>query len=811
MDRTRQLVAVIVFAVAMETLAGDASAAGRFEGVKAFVSVAGKDVAAPSAELMQLGASVLHQYESFTLVSIPEPSLIQFRFGAEERGYAIEVQEDLDTLYLPGDTLKAEGFRTGLESETEHSDTEYGLYLVQFVGPLVPQWVTALEKAGARLITAIPRNGYLIAAKDAAPVAAAVGVQWVGPFIAAHKHSVETFPGRRQLDIEIADVDGSDAVIAELADKSSAALSVRRYGNEVVATVEVDPITAAGALQHPLIIGVHGRTTSTPSDERQALSVSSLVGDVDPGPAVVIGPTSPGGYAGWLANTNSCVIGPCTNLNANGYRVGIADTGLDGGQGGTAHADLSGRMSFGAHFAEVSDGCGNTCDAHGHGTLIAGIIGGNAATGARDADNFFMGTGIAPSTGIFSTKIFSRAGAYSLGTIFDWAHDARSNGVYIQNHSHNQYPSGRDPGNYNGKYTLMSRQYDFAVRDSNGYKWDGLTPITLTVSAGNIDQAALDFREWTLPPATAKNVIAVGGLENYRPTVAACRNSLGRDFRNLMWNSKRGTETAGRYKPDVVAPASVVVSTKSTVAAILGWCAWDFENDTRYIMDTGTSFAAPVAAGAAVIASSTVYGGPGGQSPALLKAMLIAGAQNTTGGRDHYNNDAILGTTPNTSTGFGRISLDPLLNQIGSYVDQTDTFTSSGLTLISKNYYPYDTAKSVVVALTWTDAPAPAGSTFPLVNNLDLTVTTYASNGACLARYVGNVVDSQGNSVGYSCSGSLTYDGTNNVERVTIPPGSYSYLVLRVRAASINGVAKPNPNGSDVNNQDFAYYILNGQ
>src|ERR1041385_2846835 len=106
------------------------------------------------------------------------------------------------------------------------------------------------------------------------------------------------------------------------------------------------------------------------------------------------------------------------------------------------HPDLSGPEFFGTKYVTTDDVCvgdaSRTCDQIGHGTMVAGVIAGSAATSITDAGGYYLGTGIAPSAGVFSTKIFSLSGR-TTNDIFSWAHDARTNGVYIQNHSHNDY------------------------------------------------------------------------------------------------------------------------------------------------------------------------------------------------------------------------------------------------------------------------------------------------------------------------------------------------------------------------------------
>src|SRR5207247_5206722 len=72
------------------------------------------------------------------------------------------------------------------------------------------------------------------------------------------------------------------------------------------------------------------------------------------------------------------------------------------------------RIRYGANYETADHDCvtasqiGYLWDAYGHGTMVAGVIGGDPwsrANPASDSDQFYYGGGIAPSAGIFVTKI----------------------------------------------------------------------------------------------------------------------------------------------------------------------------------------------------------------------------------------------------------------------------------------------------------------------------------------------------------------------------------------------------------------------
>ncbi len=420
----------------------------------------------------------------------------------------------------------------------------------------------------------------------------------------------------------------------------------------------------------PLVIAAVERPTIALSDERATLSVTSLT----PG-------TTPGKYKKWLGD----LCESCGNLSADGYYIGFADVGLDGGSH-AATAQISGepdasglhradmppsRIVYGSSFedpagewapaAEITpDSTGTKHDVRGHGTLVAAVAAGDPGTsGLTDGEGFLWGLGVAPTAGMLITKINPRKIAIFATPVDGVTADARSHPTqiaYVQNHSYNQY-NGAQRQNcdkyYDGYYSILSRDFDAGTRDADA-DLTGNQPILLTVSAGNIgqqgyasDTSCHPRRYLTLPPATAKNVLALGMAENVRPDSTAwnCYGALAQSHDNIAGNGKTGTATTGWFKPDLMAVAANIASSRSNDLS-----TGDFSDDycqnqvsppslpSQYLSSTGTSFAAPLAAGAALLASRSYAARTGGNassaSPALLKAMLIAGAVSMREGLD---------------------------------------------------------------------------------------------------------------------------------------------------------------------------------
>jgi hypothetical protein len=453
--------------------------------------------------------------------------------------------------------------------------------------------------------------------------------------------------------------------------------------------------------------------------------------------------------------------------------------------------------------------------------MVAGVIAGNGATAANDTDGYRLGVGVAPSAGVKSTKIFNVFGAQPTGTIFDWANDAVSapNNAYIQNHSHNDYPNAFNPPQFvSGQYNLTSRQYDMAVRDADNNWANGVTPITITVSSGNIDQSHDNSQppvwdpnpQLVLPPATAKNVIAVGAAENYRPDqdAAACRGTLADSYLNLSINSKRSMLNASIFKPDFVTPGTMIVNPRSgSQDGNIHWC-----NDAPYgsfihVMESGTSFSAPAAAGAALLASRVFSSSPNAARPALLKAILAASARSMINGTDRRTGGTI-GARPNNRVGSGLLSLAPLFSSLGNqYSNENVILFTSGASW-SQEYTPVDQNQPVTVALAWSDAPAAAGATNTLVNDLDLFVDALQL-GMCSRTYVGNDMNQTSEtSIPRVCGFASAVDSANNVEIVRFTPGNANTFRVTVRGTTITAGAVPN---QPAPNQDFALYVSNAR
>jgi hypothetical protein len=247
--------------------------------------------------------------------------------------------------------------------------------------------------------------------------------------------------------------------------------------------------------------------------------------------------------------------------------------------------------------------------------------------------------------------------------------------------------------------------------------------------------------------------------------------------------SSRGPTKEGRIKPDVVAPGTSILSTLSRNAPM--GSTFGTSTDPLFFFDSGTSMATPLVAGcAAVLRETLVKNGLAAPSAALIKALLINGADVLPG--QYTPSEA--GESPNGNSGWGRVNLARsvvLPGQPGNaglgeggplQQGEEDSFTID---------IPAENAKAAVkakrrrnstedpaltteagvtlkITLVWSDPPGPQ-----LQNDLDLIVT--AADGS----------ERHGNS-----GSTAGFDRRNNVEQVLwtgMPPGQARITIRAFR------------------------------
>jgi serine protease AprX len=205
----------------------------------------------------------------------------------------------------------------------------------------------------------------------------------------------------------------------------------------------------------------------------------------------------------------------------------------------------------------------------------------------------------------------------------------------------------------------------------------------------------------------------------------------------------------------VLAPGTAVLSTRSRVATGTGWGP---SSDPLFFFDGGTSMATPLVAGSAAAVRQYLQSkGVANPSAALVKAMLINGADVVPG---QYVPSEV-GSPPDSSQGFGRVDLlstvEPTAQSQSLVFYDENTALDTGQ---AQTVYTGPIVKLAKVTLVWTDLAGEA-----LQNDLDLVLQNSAGQ-----EWHGNMA-----------AGSTAFDRTNNVEQVSWQPASPDSFTVTVR------------------------------
>ncbi|MFH1037702.1 MAG: S8 family serine peptidase [PVC group bacterium] len=441
-----------------------------------------------------------------------------------------------------------------------------------------------------------------------------------------------------------------------------------------------------------------------------------------------------------------------------GQVVGVADTGLDTGDTSTILDDLKDRvLAISNTFNDLTTGA----DVNGHGTHVSGsILGNGALSGAAPAAHSYPSTcyaGVAPEASL----VFQALGNLTkipndLNVLFAQAYGG---GARVHN---NSWGSGEV-----GEYTASSEDVD-------EFSWDN-KDFLLVFAAGNsgVDSnfdGVIDLYSVT-PPATAKNCLSVGATENDRPPTSAPQpgkpltygwywpadypadpisdDYVSDDEDGMAAFSSRGCQLSARWKPELVAPGTNIVSCRTQAVPASDGILWGTGGLTggaaqNYVFSGGTSMSSPLVCGAAALVRQ-YYTDVAGITPsaALIKATLINGAKDISPGQygtGQYR-EIPAPPRPNNVEGWGRVDLGSTIFSASAPLDFYYYDVSSGLYTGSVHQYGISLSSSLAplsVTLCWTDAPGSTPAAGALVNDLDFSVTApngtvYYPNNAVLA------------------------------------------------------------------------------
>jgi subtilisin family serine protease/Mg-chelatase subunit ChlD len=720
----------------------------------------------------------------------------------ERRGFFVKVYFDTNLLQVGSYTIDIDKEPPELPPDLRvpPDKVETWLhYLIQLDGPRDAGWLAAIRREQIEIVEPISRYGLFVLAspQQIRNLAQLKFVTWTGQFqpgYRVHRTLLDRKGPIRFVSIGVYPPSEAAAVHAALNEWKAlvrTALPPHEYDGKYshfIVEVDASHIPAVAALPGVRWLGFASDRPAF-DGERETQIVAGNLDIVPPYKAPVVG------YQSWLATMG---------LNGAGVTVAICDTGVDAGPNNnlSGHLDLRGRQTA---FVDYTLGL-KTTDTDGHGTHVAGIIVGNAATNQTETGipgSFLWGQGMAPLANYVTQNFgpFNRRLPPPKWPPTDWdvlTKDSIDNGAQVQNNSWKEYLGVLG-------YSESARRFDQLVRDPDPDSAE-LQFLIIVFSAGNDGSNP----QTITPPHEAKNPITVGNSLTYRPG-----DGIADDIRGIFPTSSRGPAQDGRILPHVVAPGTRVSSALSKFSgrtAITGTGTVDPANPMRwlnaYTFVTGTSMSAAFVSGACALLVQwwRIRTGGGPLSPAMAKALLINGAEDCAGGPNGQigGTNPILNHIPNNHQGWGRVSLENILLQHPNsdrgpkiFIDQSHAFTANGQSFTIR-VSPFATTRHMRITLVWTDAAGSVTNTgTALVNNLNLEVHELAT---------GNIFKGNNFNNGFSASGGF-HNQLDNIECVYLeyPDGTYE---VTVHASNISESAHPHKTAPW---QDFALVIDNAE
>ena len=723
----------------------------------------------------QRGLAVEQDLSNGSIVNLDDEAQVA---QLEAEGFRVKVLRNTNLLQVGNFQIDT----TATEDETAapaapgfdvpaESAAEWKHHLVQLAGPPNEEWTRQIEAQGIDVVEPISSYGLFVVGDPAvvASLRQLPFVTWVGPFKPAYRiaPNLAGRTGRIQyVSIGIYPDDEVPRVKAKLAQLGATVVREappsKHYHDEytrLIVEVNADDLPTLAELP-----GVRWLEFASPQPGLDGERETQIVAENLNGSSGAMQAPIPG-YRAWLNRVE---------LDGAGIVIAICDTGVSRNASNNAngHLDLRGRQTT---FIDYSGGFA-TSDTNGHGTHVAGIAVGNAATGKREGpppNDFLLGQGMAPNASYLTQNALE--GPWPPANWGTLTHDAVSNQAIVMNNS------WWDGGPAGSGYTENSRRFDQLVRDPDPDTGQ-LEQLVIVFSAGNAGPAPSTIT----PPKEAKNPIVVGNSLTFGPGPAPD------DIRGIARSSSRGPALDGRLLPNVVAPGTNVSSA-------------DADTIDDYVLMTGTSMAAPHVSGTCALLIEWWRKSHANSTPstAMLKALLINGAEDLAGGPD--GDGGVLGHIPDNNQGWGRVSVENIILEApdsdrGPKImsDQEHPLTAVGQEHIVR-VRAFDEARPLRITLTWSDAPGSANASPALMNDLDLEVVGVDTDNR---TFKGNVFTD-----GFSSTGG-SFDVLNNVECVYIrePRGTYEIHVI---ASSLRANARPPFDNTGF--QDFALVIDNAE
>lgn len=596
--------------------------------------------------------------------------------------------------------------------------------IVQFQGHVTEAEKASLRAAGVEIFGYLPDDALMVRSTSAnlQKWRAGHGVQAVLPLIAEYKLSSHFAPAsvfNREAPQSIVIKTFKESDTATVAAALRAMPQAHVYiaeGKSILANIPRGELNTVAALQ-----GIE--------HIQPYVEMKSMVMNLDANPQDTP-PTGPGDYSDITGFETGTKVMNFDTAWAAGYTgkgqlASMADTGLDLGEGKYSD-DFKGAIKDGFVFGLFSKAWE---DPMGHGTHVAGsIVGRGTASGGKLHGGAYEAQFVAES--MWSPMMNNLTVPSKISDLFDKAYadgarvHSNSWGAAANFGAYDNYASSVDEFMFNNPDMLILFAAGNSGTDDNKH--------------GRIDPGSVSS------PGTAKNALTVGASKNLldhggiQVPISKLRaakdhwsaepiysSKLSDNVNGIAMFSSRGPTSDGRTKPDILAPGTNILSTRSHYQGSSDlWGAYNAD----YTYSGGTSMATPLTAGAATVTRQVLQEKFKIDSPsgALLKATMIHTAFDMFPGEfgavgaDH--GQEILTPRPNSDEGYGRVDM----TQVAQMNDSThfvDNKVGVGEGEQQTVQVTLNKSGKITANLVYTDAPASPDASVALVNDLDLSLT----------------------------------------------------------------------------------------
>ncbi|MDB6033648.1 MAG: Peptidase and in kexin sedolisin, partial [Verrucomicrobiales bacterium] len=439
----------------------------------------------------------------------------------------------------------SEPLNTGIPAHLR-AEGETGTYVVQAKGLITEEFRRQLKNAGAEIVAYVPNNAYMV---QVGPIGARAlekmsqvqaVMTWepyykLEPALLEKAVKQEALPSGSLVNVLVFPGQAANAR-TELNGLGARVLAEDRspFGQQMTVQMPRDQLVSIAKMASVQVVETFHRRAKANDLGRARLNVAK---------------------DGVTATNYRGLTGQGVNVNLN-------DTGVN-----TAHPDLP---------PSRVTGLGAGTDGDGHGTHVAGTIAGSGAAspisppppGSTNGATF---RGMAPLANLYVLPIDVVTGPLNADSYLQ--ETAALNGADVSNNSWGY------PGTFG--YNSAAASWDAAVRDSLPGR-TGEQEVLYVFAAGNSgfgnDDGYGGGLDTLVSPGTAKNVISVGAIESYR---AISNSVVVNGETNMLFYAQTDSSNQvasyssrgnvgfgiegqfGRFKPDVVAPGSFVVSANS--------------------------------------------------------------------------------------------------------------------------------------------------------------------------------------------------------------------------------------------------------